>query len=324
VTSTIDGMMRAAVLVGPGRFEVQPAPRPAPGPTQVRVRIEGCGVCGSNLSAWQGRPWLTYPMSPGAPGHEAWGRVDAVGEEVRCVLVGDRVAGLSQRGFAEYEVFDQDGLVRIPGELDSQPVPAEPLACAVNVLRRSGVVPDSTVAVVGVGFLGAVVTRLAAASGARALAVSRRPFSRELGTRMGAARALDVCDPAVVDQVMELTSGRGCDVVIEAAGAQETLDLAGKLTRERGRLVIAGFHQDGPRHIDMSLWNQRGLDVVNAHERAPAAYVAGMETAVMACARGEIDVRPLFSHQIPLDRIGDAFRALEARDEGFVKALVMA
>jgi len=54
--------------------------------------------------------------------------------------------------------------------------------------------------------------------------------------------------------------------VIEAAGQQWPLDLATELTRERGRLIIAGYHQDGPRQINMQLWNWRGLDVINAHE----------------------------------------------------------
>ena len=48
-----------------------------PGPGQVRVRIEGCGVCASNIPPWEGREWFTYPMPPGQLGHEAWGRVDA-------------------------------------------------------------------------------------------------------------------------------------------------------------------------------------------------------------------------------------------------------
>jgi threonine dehydrogenase-like Zn-dependent dehydrogenase len=67
--------------------------------------------------------------------------------------------------------------------------------------------------------------------------------------------------------VRSLTNSAFCDVVIECTGMQWPLDLAGELTRERGRLVIAGFHQDGPRQVNMFLWNWRGLDVINAHER---------------------------------------------------------
>ena len=78
----------------------------------------------------------------------------------------------------------------------------------------------------------------------------------------------------------ELTDGRWCERVIEAVGLQWPLDLAGELTGERGRLVIAGYHQDGPRQVNMQLWNWRGIDVINAHERDPQRYVDGMRAAV--------------------------------------------
>jgi threonine dehydrogenase-like Zn-dependent dehydrogenase len=105
---------------------------------------------------------------------------------------------------------------------------------------------------------------------------------------------------------------------------QETLDLAGRLTAERGRLVIAGYHQDGPRTVDLRLWNWRGLDVVNAHGRDPAAYVAGMRAAVEAVVEGRLDPAPLYTHRFPLDRVAEAFEAAARRPDGFLKALVLA
>ncbi len=180
--------MRAAVLIGPRRFEVREVPRPDPGPGQVRVRIEGCGVCGSNLPVWQGRPWFSYPLPPGAPGHEAWGRVDAVGPDVTDVEPGQRVAGLSGAGLAEHDLFDRAGLVSLPASLDGHDVPAEPLGCALNAFRRSEIRPGDTVAVIGVGFLGALLVRLAAGAGARVIAISRRRFSLDLARGLGATR----------------------------------------------------------------------------------------------------------------------------------------
>jgi threonine dehydrogenase-like Zn-dependent dehydrogenase len=70
-----------------------------------------------------------------------------------------------------------------------------------------------------------------------------------------------------------LTGGAMCERVIEAVGLQWPLDLAGEITGERGRLVIAGYHQDGKREVNMQMWNWRGIDVINAHERDPRAYV---------------------------------------------------
>ena len=110
--------------------------------------------------------------------------------------------------------------------------------------------------------------------------------------------------------------------VIEAAGVQETLDLAGRLTAVRGRLVIAGYHQDGSRTVDMQLWNWRGLDVVNAHERDPEVYLEGMRAAVDAVRDGRLDRAPLVTHTFPLDRAGEALEAARTRPDGFLKAVV--
>jgi NADPH:quinone reductase len=76
--------------------------------------------------------------------------------------------------------------------------------------------------------------------------------------------------------------------------------------------------------VNMQLWNWRGLDVINAHERDPRAYLDGMRAAVDAVARGTLDPSPLYTHRFPLDRLGDALEATRTRPDGFLKALVVA
>jgi threonine dehydrogenase-like Zn-dependent dehydrogenase len=112
--------------------------------------------------------------------------------------------------------------------------------------------------------------------------------------------------------------------VIEAVGKQWPLDLAAELTREGGRLVIAGYHQDGPRQVNMQLWNWRGFDVANAHERDPAVSVRGMREAVDAIERGLIDPRLLITHRYPLEQLGEALDATREKPGDFVKAVVVA
>jgi threonine dehydrogenase-like Zn-dependent dehydrogenase len=140
---------------------------------------------------------------------------------------------------------------------------------------------------------------------------------------MGAADALTLDDHyALIAKVSELTDGRFCDVVIEAVGKAWPLDLAAELTRERGRLVIAGYHQDGPRQINMQLWNWRGLDVVNAHERDPAVYAQGVREAVEAVGAGQLNLRDLVTHAYPLEQLDQALDATRDRPDGFLKAVV--
>ena len=315
--------VRAAVLAGPGRVELVTVPRAEPRPTEVRVAFAGSGVCGSNLPVWEGRPWFRYPLAPGAPGHEAWGHVDAVGDDVVGLPVGTPVAVLVDHAFAESGVVAADRVVALPGGVGDGPFPGEALGCGFNVAARSDFGPGQTVAVVGVGFLGAVIVALAARAGARVIAISRRPFALEVAREMGAAEALAVDDrQRVIGTVGEITGGRLCDTVVEAVGAQEPLDLAGHLTRERGRLVIAGFHQDGPRTVDLQLWNWRGIDIVNAHERDPQVSLAGIRAAVDAASAGWLEPARLCTHAFSLDRLGDAMDAMVERPDGFLKAVV--
>jgi threonine dehydrogenase-like Zn-dependent dehydrogenase len=90
----------------------------------------------------------------------------------------------------------------------------------------------------------------------------------------------------------------------------------------RGRLIIAGYHQDAPRQVNMQLWNWRGLDVINAHERDPAIYVEGIRLAVQAVSSGALEPASLYTHSFALDQLDQAFEMMAARPDGFLKALV--
>jgi threonine dehydrogenase-like Zn-dependent dehydrogenase len=313
----------AAIVTGPGAVRLEERPFAALGPEQVRVRLQGCGVCGSNLPVWEGRPWFTYPLAPGSPGHEGWGVIDAVGNKVSNVQVGDRVAALSHHAFAEFDVCDASQVVKLPDVLRDQPFPGEALGCALNVFKRCDIRPHHQVAIIGIGFLGALLTQLCSRSGARTYAIAHRPFAQEIARRMGAGEVIAMNDHArIIEEVKAFTGGAGCDRVIEATGLQWPLDLAGEITAERGRLIIAGYHQDGPRQVNMQLWNWRGIDVVNAHERDPRVYIQGMAAAVDAVASGLLDPTPLYTHTFGLDDLSGALDAMRNRADGFLKAIV--
>ena len=319
--------MAVAVLARPGSFELREAAVPEPGPGQVRVKIEGCGICSSSLSAWEGKPWFHYPFPAGAPGHEAWGRIDALGEDVEGLVEGERVGMLSHHAYAAYDVADTHALVRLPETLDDQPFPAEPLGAVANIFRRSGINKGDTVAIVGIGFMGALLTQLAALTETKVIAISRRPYALRLAERFGAAHGISMHEMEerweTIDAVKAATGGSLCDVVIEATGKQGALDLAAELTRERGRLVVAGYHQDGPRRINMQLWNWRGIDVINAHDHSASVRRDGMREAVRAVESGLITPAPLYTHRFQLDDLGNAFQHCSDRPDGFMKGLVV-
>lgn len=318
------GDMRAAIVTGAGRVEIAHVPLPRPSATQVRFRVEGCGVCASNLTPWAGPEWMQFPTAPGDLGHEAWGVVDAAGESVTAFRPGDRIAALSYRAYAQYDVAEAAACIALPHALAGAPFPGEPLACAMNIFRRSEIAAGQTLAIVGAGFLGALLTELAAKAGARVIAISRRPYALAMARRMGAQETIALSDRnAIAGAIAGLTNGAMCERVIEAVGNQDALDIAGDITGERGRLIIAGYHQDGLRHVNMQSWNWRGIDVINAHERDPRIYMRGMREAVDAVAQGKLTPQALLTHTYPLERLGDALNATRDRPDGFMKALVV-
>jgi threonine dehydrogenase-like Zn-dependent dehydrogenase len=197
---------------------------------------------------------------------------------------GTRVAFLTQQGFAERVAVPETTLVELAD--DGMPFPGEAFACAVNVVRRARIGPGDRVAIVGMGFLGSAIAQLV---------------------------------PGASHVRRETETGGEFERVIECAGTQDALDTASRLVAAGGVLVVAGYHQDGLRTVDLQSWNWRGIDVVNAHERDSAVIVAAMREA----ARGVFDVPRLVTHMLPLARLGDAFELARTRPPGFVKAVVL-
>jgi NADPH:quinone reductase len=325
--------MVAAQLVAPRRFELCQVPKPAPGQGEVLVQVEGCGVCASNLPAWSGRPWFSYPLEPGQLGHEGWGRVEAVGAGVDRSLLGRRVATLSERSFAQFDVVGAADLVALP-DSDSagapDVMPLEPFACIFNVYQRAriselwaGNGADGVVAVVGLGFVGLGIARLSARAGVRTIALSTNPHALKLARGFG-VDTIEIQDRAQASAAVgEFTGGLGCACVVECTGFQEPLDLASDLVAEGGRLVIAGFHQDGARSVDMQQWNWKGIDVINAHERSRERIRSGMRTAARELADDAEWTRLLITDRFPLADIGLALERASERPAGFIKAAVL-
>lgn len=315
--------MPAAVITAPQQLEIQQVPLPRAENGEIVVQIEGCGVCASNVPPWEGRDWFSYPMAPGQLGHESWGTIHQIGEGAGHFQIGDRVAMLSNHAYAAFDKAQESAVVALPAALEGQPFPGEPLGCAWNIFRRSEIKAGDVVAIVGIGFLGAILTQLAKNAGATVYAISRRPFSLDFARNFGADETLVMDDHwRIIDEVKRLTDGRLCDVVIEAVGKQWPLDLSAELCRERGRLIIAGYHQDGPRQVNMQEWNWRGLDVINAHEREQKVYTDGIAAAAEQVAAGKMTPQSLYSHEFALDDLAQALELTRTRPDGFMKALI--
>jgi threonine dehydrogenase-like Zn-dependent dehydrogenase len=322
---TVPDTMLAAVIDAPGHVRIEEVTTPKPRPNEVLVQIEGCGINPDDVIIWENSEHRDYPLAPGAPGREAWGWVAEVGEEVRRVKVGDRVAILSQRGFAEYDVVAQEEVARLPIQTLEMPFPSLVLAQAMNIFSRSNVEEGATVAVVGAGILGSLLVNLSASIGANVIAVSRRQFALEIARELGAAQTvlMNLKRGNIVDKVLKVTNGRLCDVVFEVMGRQESLLVATELTKPDGQLILAGSHVGGLRQVNLEMWSERGLDIVNAHSRNQELLRTGLHLAVDEAGRGRLNPGPVCSHIYDLAELGEALSTTKQRPDGFLKAIVI-
>lgn len=292
------------------------------GPDQLLVKMEGVGLCASNIPVWEGREWFHYPMEPGTPGHEGWGTIEEKGDQVTDFQIGQRVAILHGNAFSEYVTVPANDAVSLPEELDGIPFPGEPLGCLMNISKRADIQEGQTVAIIGLGFLGLGLINLCKQKGARVIALSRRDSS----LKQASANA-DLCIKMddhyqIIQKIEEYTGGKGCDRVIECTGKQWPLDIATEIIGDYGKLIIAGYHQDGLRNVNMQKWNWKAIDVINAHERDPRKYKEGMLAAVDAAKQGLIKPNELLTHEFAFDQLGEAMELLRECPDGFIKGYI--
>jgi 2-desacetyl-2-hydroxyethyl bacteriochlorophyllide A dehydrogenase len=313
---------QTAVLSRAGTFVIEDQPYPDCEPNEVIIQLEGCGVCASNIPVWEGRAWFNYPLAAGAPGHEGWGEIVAVGDRVYHLRPGQRVACLATNAFSKYVAVSAQLVAPLPDSLDGMPFPGEAIGCAMNIFRRSDINRDQTVAIIGAGFLGLLLVQLAVDAGARVFVFSRRNSVRALAEKYGAEATFDTEDwLGNANRIRELTNG-GCDRVIEMTGLQFALDAGTEMIAEYGKLIIGGYHQDGMRQIDMQKWNWRAIDVINAHERDPRHYIRGIEEGIIAVESGRIRPQELLTHRFDIDQVNDAFQMMIDRPDGFIKGWI--
>ncbi len=335
--------MRAAVYLGNQTFRVQEhEPRP-PGPGEVQLDVAYVGICGTDLhikhGAMDGRVTI-----PAVIGHEMSGTVRAVGDGVggfgpgeavtvmpldwcgRCpaclaghqhvchdlVFVGIDSAGAMQESWTVPERL----LVRLPDGLAlDHAALTEPLAVAVHDVRRGQVRRGERVLVVGGGPIGLLIACVATAERADVLISEPNPYRRGVAERLG----ISTVDPATTDvaeEVLSWTGGAGVDVSFEVSGSPSGLRAATHALRVRGRVVVVAIHPE-PVPVDLHRMFWRELELVGArvYERAD------FERASRMLAGADIPAAPLISAVQPLDRIADAFAALESGGE-VVKVLI--
>jgi L-iditol 2-dehydrogenase len=323
--------MKAARLHGPRDLRVERSSSPTAAAHEVLVRVGVAGLCGTDHRIWTGDRPVTYPR---VMGHEFVGRVEAVGDGVTRVAVGDRVAvepnyscgtcPLCREGNRNLCLsrtaigIDVDGclaeLVRVPARCcwpapaevgDEELMLTEPLAVVVRAAARSGARAGETAAVVGGGTLGLLALQVLRARGARVLCIGRSGRRFELARQLG-AEAVHATSQGPLRRVAEKFSGReGVDCVIETAGTPEAVNHALDLVRPGGRIVLTGLPHEATPVTFFSVV-RREVTITGS-----MIYQDEFAEAMGLVAAGQVRTAPLITHRFPLDEIARAFAVHE-------------
>ncbi|MFF4834900.1 alcohol dehydrogenase [Streptomyces sp. NPDC001315] len=320
---------QAATAGGP--FDIVEREVPQPGPGHVRIAVEACGVCHSDTFFVDALlPGVEFPV---VPGHEIAGRIEELGEGTQSLgwQVGDRVAvgwfGGScghckpcrqgdfivcenlkvpgwtyDGGFAESVVAPADALARIPDALTS--ADAAPLGCAgvttYNGLRRSSAQPGDLVAVLGIGGLGHLGVKYAAAMGFETVAIARGADKADFAKQLGAHHYVDSTAATTVAEALQ--SLGGAKVVLATAGSSDAIAATTDGLSHRGELVVIGAAPD-PLAISPVQLLMRGK-VVRGHPSGTAQDV--QDTMAFSALHG---IRPMVE-AVPLEQATEAYQKM--------------
>jgi threonine dehydrogenase-like Zn-dependent dehydrogenase len=281
--------MKAAIYYGPGDIRVEDAPEPDPvGPGDVRIAVLKAAICGSDSSEWDHGPVLSVP--PVILGHEFMGVVEEVGSSVSDLRAGDRVvsgAGIScgdcewcragrtnlcesyytlglqvNGGLAERVVSPANICRRIPDSMDDTSAAlVQPLAVALHGLRRAKVRNRSSVAIIGVGGIGAFLIVGAVARGAYpVIAIDVDENRLTSASALGATHVVNALQDDAVERVREITERLGVHSVIEATGTKGSPQQALDMVRRGGDVLMLGLHV-GISELDLLQFTIREVDL---------------------------------------------------------------
>ena len=289
---------------------------------EVLVTSRSVGICHSDFELLEGRYIIPFDY-PIIPGHEWAGEIVEVGRDVTDFKPGDRVVGEcvigeDHFGFsisgaaAEYFVARPEWLHRVPEQLtDTQAALVEPFSCAYFAAMRADNLNASDTAVVfGAGPIGLSCVAVASTLGARVIAAEPNAARADLARQLGAEEVVDPTADGFLDTVMELTQGRGADVVLEASGQPAAMAATLEVAGFNARLVNIGIDVGRSAEAQLGLIQSKQLQV-----RGTIGSPGVWPQTLRFLARTGLDLSPMVTRRFPLDAAPDAYEAARLTSE---------
>lgn len=348
--------MKAAITKNWGEIEVEEVDVPQVGDNDVLCRVRSCGICGTDPHILHGelKGFGWPPRFPFIQGHEWAGEVIKVGKNVADLSLGDRVIGETNKGcgtcnwckrgrynlcanfgkpqsgsrlyghdtdgaFAEYVVRPPIVLHKMPGGMSfEEGVMMAQVIIALHTVERPGVLPTDTTLTIGPGTIGLLSFQISKAFGAARTIVAGRGYRLDIAKKYGADEVIDIEKEDVIKKVMDLTDGRGADVVYETAGNEKAAEWALQCAAMGGRVALCGVTGDKktvPVVTDMIALREVDVFGIRGGPNAFPPSIALVHT-------GRIQIKNLVTHQFPLEKINEAFDTVLNRKNGVLKAAI--
>ena len=298
-------------------------PEPTPGMVLVKTRL--ASICGSDLHiVYMGWNAHEFPLPHGYPGHEGVGEVvDGGGTEF---VPGDLVLTVpniwESKVFAGYQLVRPHFLLRLPRDVpEAHLLMAQQLGTVVFGCRRLPTLVGKTVAVIGQGSVGLFHDFMLRRVGAHRI-IGIEPVAERLsaGKAMGIDEAIDVTGRRATEAVLDLTGGEGADLVIEAVGSVETLNQTLQMVRPLGRVAVFGLPPTMERvPFDWDTFFRKRLDIHTVFGAQDEPGLPAFQLSVDFITRGDIDMAPFVTHQLPITRVQEAFDLASSKEDGALK-----
>lgn len=335
--------MKAMVLKSPAELSQEEIAYPSPGKGETLVRVTYSGVCGTDLKIYQGGIAVDYPR---IMGHEMIGEVVEAGDS-QLVKAGSRIiidpvvycghcyhcrigqehlcpAGYvlgrdRDGGFVEQMVAPSGAIFPLPDSISGETAPLiQVMTTCLHAQRLMHIFTGESVVVTGLGVAGQLHVQLAKARGAYpVIGITRSPQRRALAEKLGADFTFAPTDKTN-DQILELTGGRGADLVIESVGAVSVLAEAIKMARIGGRLLLFGIYTAREAALPFYQLYFKELAVINSRAAKREDYTACIDLV----RQGVVQLDPLISHVLPLHELERAITMLGERDDQRMKVIL--
>ncbi len=337
--------MRQAIMTKPGTIEFQQVQTPTPAAGQVQIRVQRIGVCGSDIHVFYGKhPFVSYPL---IQGHEYAGVVEAVGEGVDDIKVGEKVTATPQevcgkclpcrrgqynacevlkvRGFQapgcaqDYFVTEADKIVKLPDNFEpEQGAFVEPVAVAAHSTESLGDLKGKNVLVSGAGTIGNFVAQACKCRGAeKVLITDISDYRLEVARQVGIEHVCNVKKQPLNDIIQQVFGTDGFSVGVEVAGVESSLSSLVSGVGKGGTLLIVGVYEEMPK-VDMSVVCEHELTLKGSmmyrHE--------DWEQAIRWIASGEVKTAPLDSKHIPFEDYLLAYQFIQAEGDKVMKVMI--